>query len=88
MPEYRHPRTLEAVGGVPPAAIDPGDGSHIPVDDAGRFEADESVARALARYHGVDVADLEAGGETCDVVKSDGEVCGRELPCRYHSEDG
>ena len=22
---------------------------------------------------------------TCDVVKSDGEVCGRELPCQYHS---
>jgi hypothetical protein len=22
--------------------------------------------------------------ETCAVVKIDGEVCGRELPCRYH----
>lgn len=28
-------------------------------------------------------SDDESG--TCDVVKSDGEVCGRELPCRYHS---
>jgi hypothetical protein len=27
--------------------------------------------------------------ETCDVVKeSDGEVCGRDLPCPYHSDDG
>lgn len=25
--------------------------------------------------------------ETCDVVKSDGEVCGRELPCPYHSDE-
>jgi len=22
--------------------------------------------------------------ETCQVVKSDGEVCGRDRPCRYH----
>lgn len=28
----------------------------------------------------------EDAPETCDVVKSDGEVCGRELPCRYHSD--
>ena len=27
----------------------------------------------------------EAG--TCEAVKSDGEVCGRELPCQYHTED-
>ena len=25
--------------------------------------------------------------ETCQEVKSDGEKCGRELPCRYHSDD-
>lgn len=24
--------------------------------------------------------------ETCQVVKADGEVCGREKPCRYHSD--
>jgi hypothetical protein len=24
--------------------------------------------------------------ETCEVVKNDGEVCGRELPCPYHSD--
>lgn len=35
--------------------------------------------------------ELEYGGPepaTCDTVKTDGEVCGRELPCPYHSEDG
>jgi len=24
--------------------------------------------------------------ETCQAVKDDGEVCGRDLPCRYHSD--
>jgi len=28
--------------------------------------------------------DLQDGPETCDTVKGDGEVCGRELPCPYH----
>lgn len=32
-----------------------------------------------------DAEDLEdAEIEVCDVVKNDGEVCGRELPCPYH----
>lgn len=30
--------------------------------------------------------DFERAGETCTVEKSDGEVCGRELPCRFHSD--
>jgi len=25
--------------------------------------------------------------ETCQVVKSDGEVCGRNLPCPYHDDE-
>ena len=25
--------------------------------------------------------------DTCDAVKSDGEVCGRKLPCSYHTDD-
>lgn len=25
--------------------------------------------------------------ETCREVKDDGEVCGRDLPCRYHTDD-
>lgn len=24
--------------------------------------------------------------DTCQVVKGDGEVCGRDLPCQYHPE--
>jgi len=26
--------------------------------------------------------------ETCDVVKQDGEVCGRDRPCQYHDKRG
>lgn len=29
-------------------------------------------------------ADGESGSDTCDVVKADGEVCGRSTPCPYH----
>jgi hypothetical protein len=25
-----------------------------------------------------------ASSDTCEVEKSDGEICGRERPCRYH----
>lgn len=25
--------------------------------------------------------------ETCQVEKSNGEICGRELPCAYHSDE-
>lgn len=36
----------------------------------------------------VEWADGDPGppAETCQVVKQDGEVCGRDLPCRFHSE--
>lgn len=29
---------------------------------------------------------FERATQTCDEVKDDGEVCGRDLPCRYHSD--
>lgn len=29
----------------------------------------------------------EESVETCEVEKSDGEVCGREKPCKYHSDE-
>lgn len=33
-----------------------------------------------------DDSEPEGDDETCQVEKSDGEICGRELPCQYHSE--
>jgi len=50
------------------------------LSDSGQV-ADAVAARLTERD------DFEGVTETCPVVKSDGEVCGRELPCRYHSDD-
>jgi hypothetical protein len=30
---------------------------------------------------------VEPSAETCETVKSDGEVCGRDLPCQYHDRN-
>lgn len=51
-------------------------------------EVSEELAAYLCEERGdferVDAGDDSAG--TCDVVKSDDEVCGRDLPCPYHSD--
>lgn len=62
---------------------------------AGRtWERDET--RTLDADHAADLLEREGfeavddegdDAETCDTVKSDGEVCGRELPCPYHSDE-
>lgn len=87
MPTLRHPRARDDVPGDPPRTI-PSDavGERVTVDDAGEFTIDDAAdARSLADAYGVTVADLViADTETCDAIKSDGDVCGRELPCRYH----
>lgn len=33
-----------------------------------------------------DTTESDGAVETCDTVKNDGEVCGRELPCPYHTD--
>lgn len=97
MPTYRFPSACDGVTGAAPASVDLA-GVTVPVDRDGEatFETDNAGAvRALARAHDVTLADLRVGddadsdadSETCDVVKSDGDVCGRTLPCRYHSGD-
>jgi hypothetical protein len=71
-----------------PAAVTVGTGSYA-VDSDGRIdcpaEDEERVARVLARAYGVR-PDALIVTETCKSVKTDGEVCGRELPCPYHTE--
>lgn len=66
------------------------DGTTYPVDSDGTVEAPATDAQALAdawaHRFDCDPDDLIVA-ETCDTVKSDGEVCGRDLPCPYHSED-
>lgn len=64
-----------------------------PIDSDGTIDCppdvEEAIAEALADRYGADVTDIYGPGEeTCDVVKSDGEVCGRDLPCQYHPDEG
>ena len=90
-PDYRHPRALDAVAGTPPSVTYAGS-SRYPVRDGVVVGLTERDAEALAAEYGVAVADLTTEGdtddavETCDTVKADGDVCGRELPCPYHSD--
>lgn len=74
-----------------PAAVTGPDGETYPIDGDGAVDCppdvEEDVADALADAHDVDVEDLlEESTATCDELV-EGEVCGRELPCQYHSDD-
>lgn len=74
------------------------DGTRYAVEDGviDVAEADLGAARRWAEGYGTTVealavdeasdADVETS-ETCEVVKQDGEVCGRERPCSYHDRD-
>lgn len=78
-----------------PAAVACPDGETRHPDSDGAVEAPEDVAVALADAwadcYGVPPDGLLPHGDdepdTCDTVKHDGEVCGRELPCPYHSNE-
>jgi hypothetical protein len=63
-------------------------GDLVAVDDAGEFThpaITEAWARDYADRQGVDYERVVVD-DTCEVVKSDGEVCGRDLPCPYHDD--
>ena len=64
------------------------DGEAVPVDDDGTFEAPESWAQTFAARYDTTLDELRVddGPDTCQEVKNDGEVCGRDLPCPYHSD--
>lgn len=64
-------------------------GEPVPVDDDGTFEIPDGARGWLEQWadgYGFDADDLLVL-ETCQVVKSDGDVCGRDLPCPYHTEE-
>lgn len=44
------------------------------------------VSDAMADYLCDDLDEFETVVATCQEVKDDGEICGRELPCGYHSD--
>lgn len=60
-------------------------------EEAMRVEAAETDAEGEEQNvgetsDGDDGDETATDGGTCEVVKGDGEVCGRDLPCQYHSE--
>ncbi|WP_256394112.1 hypothetical protein [Natronoarchaeum rubrum] len=82
-----HPRAGDGPG-TPPAAVGV-NGEAVPVDEDGTFAVPDDAHSWLGRFaaaYDASVDDLVAG-ERCDVVMSNDEVCGRELPCPYHNDD-
>lgn len=86
MPRYRHPRADDDTPGHPPARIHVSRSDKAAVDDDGTFEVSQAVAQSIADAHDVTVEDM-AVTDTCEVVKADGDVCGRDKPCAYHAEE-
>lgn len=95
--QVQHPRATDADPRDLPSAVSiPGHGN-VAVDADGYLaDLDAGVAdramRALGDAYEVNYSDdgdvvLDGGPRTCDVVKSDDDVCGRELPCPYHSDE-
>ena len=95
--QVQHPRATDADPRDPPTAVSvPGHGNVAVNTDGYLADLDDDVAdramRALGDAYGVDYTDdgdvvLDGGAQTCEAVKSDGDVCGRELPCPYHSDE-
>lgn len=64
----------------------------LSVEQGETVDVDEETAEYLVADWGFEHVDEPESddvddAETCTEVKSDGEVCGRELPCPYHSDD-
>ncbi|AFH22616.1 hypothetical protein OSG_eHP31_00020 [environmental Halophage eHP-31] len=77
--KIRHPRDAGIAIDVDGDHVMPGDNGHYEIGDRRGWLEDYAGA------HGCDPDELLVA-ETCDAVKADGEVCGRELPCPYHSD--
>lgn len=70
---------------TPPSAVAFGTEQYAVADD-GTIECPDDVVADL-RAHYAERYDWYDAADTCDAVKTDGEVCGRELPCPYHSDE-
>jgi len=83
-----HP-VARADDGIVDDAVDI-NGELVAIDD-GTFELPDGARSWLdgwAAGYGYEAEELLVDTTpTCDTVKTDGDVCGRELPCPYHSED-
>lgn len=95
----RDPKSRDSVDGRADGYVDVA-GNLVPVDDSGEFEhpaISEEWAEAYAEREGMDVSAVlvedaaqeapdDAESDTCETVKQDGDVCGRERPCPYHDD--
>lgn len=52
-----------------------------------RLKALEDIVSGLKEVPNDIFETLDENDDTCDEELENGEVCGRELPCRYHSGD-
>jgi hypothetical protein len=57
---------------------------HLSFADAPEPTVDDGPERATATTDGVE---FDGESDTCEAVKTDGEVCGRDLPCHYHDNE-
>lgn len=74
------------VGGI---GFDPGDVYEVDGDLAEHLEGVDDfdiTYEAPGDGERLTGEDVEYEKKFCEVIKSDDEVCGRELPCRYHSD--
>lgn len=55
------------------------------LEDTSQFERVDDAETADDDLHDAETSSANST-PTCDVVKADDEVCGRELPCPYHSD--
>ena len=78
--EYRHPDGTDA-----PRYVGVYREWKAEVDDDGYYETDADPETLVELGFLDELPDDEP--ETCEEIKTDGEVCGREKPCPYHSED-
>jgi len=83
--DLRHPY---AVRDTTPPSVVTVDGDDYRVEDGTLTVPDAVGERLLAAWSArfdIDADRLRIAG-TCTVEKNDGEVCGRDLPCPYHSD--
>jgi len=89
----RHPYALEEDAPAVDGAVHIGGRRDVHAVDADGVidvadSVPESAVESWAEGYGYTVEELRVEvADTCQVVKADGEVCGRELPCAYHTED-
>jgi len=85
MPTVRHPCDRDDVTGHLPDVVTVRRENYDVADDGTVTLPTDADVRTLADAYGLAPGDL-SDTETCDVVKADGEVCGRERPCSYHDD--